>query len=128
MLISAHNAMHCQPMMCSTLTARLVRAPLAPPQIYHIVSKKALAQEDGPAAVRCPADAWEACMGLVNRLCMRHYLQQWPRVANPHFIHLHPCPGLPPVPPLQAPSSGTAIKVTEAAPEAKKKGSCCQSA
>jgi hypothetical protein len=28
---------------------------------------------------------------------------------------------------LQAPSSGTAIKVTEAAPEAKKKASCCSS-
>ncbi|PRW59514.1 Rab family GTPase [Chlorella sorokiniana] len=46
-------------------------------EIYHIVSKKALASEDGPAA---------------------------------------------------APTSGTAIKVTEAAPEAKKKSSCCSSA
>lgn len=46
-------------------------------EIYHIVSKKALASEEGPSA---------------------------------------------------APSSGTAIKVTEAAPEAKKKSSCCSSA
>ncbi|KAL4420860.1 hypothetical protein ABPG77_002819 [Micractinium sp. CCAP 211/92] len=44
-------------------------------EIYHIVSKKALASEEGPAA---------------------------------------------------APTSGTAIKVTEAAPETKKKASCCQ--
>ncbi len=34
--------------------------------------------------------------------------------------------GPPPSPPLQAPASGTAIKVTEAAPEVKKKP-CCSS-
>lgn len=41
-------------------------------------------------------------------------------------------PGTHPLPPtltriVQAPSSGTAIKVTEATPEAKKKASCCAS-
>lgn len=32
-----------------------------------------------------------------------------------------------PFSPFQAPSSGTAIKVSEAAPEPKKKASCCAS-
>ena len=32
-----------------------------------------------------------------------------------------------PFPPFQAPSSGTAIKVSEATPEPKKKASCCAS-
>lgn len=42
-----------------------------------------------------------------------------------HAAHHVPC--CPPFSRPQAPSSGTAIKVTEAAPETKKKSSCCQS-
>lgn len=83
-------------------------------EIYHIVSKKALAAEEANVAVRrrnIGKSVWACLPNSPRELCDR------PQSRNIPI----------PFPPFQAPSSGTAIKVSEAAPEPKKKASCCAS-
>lgn len=75
-------------------------------EIYHIVSKKALASEE--AVQVCPPPHPGRAWCLHAPLWLRDPARPSPTLLS-----------------VQGPTSGTSIKVTEAAPEIKKKAACC---